>query len=286
MNARRDVVAVYGSCQAQVLAYLSARIPSLARRFAFITVTDTVEPGARPQPFPGEAERAVLVWEQFDQRPHLQLRDELRARVAPGTPTYRFPGMSINALWPFRVKDARNRPEPSYPWGRFPIGDRIALEVAALGLSGERAFAEYIRRSNGAFPDINHILELERAVARTRDASCDVGMSDFLFGRFRDTYLFWTFGHLGAPVYRELILRLLECSAAVIGNLDDAMRREIDTVIGEFPGQGELQLPVHPLVIERLGLRYLDTKTRYRWFDQRWTFEEYMTRYIEFDSSW
>jgi hypothetical protein len=25
---------------------------------------------------------------------------------------------------------------------------------------------------------------------------------------------------------------------------------------------------------------------RFRWFDQRWTFAEYITRYIDYDTSW
>ena len=40
------------------------------------------------------------------------------------------------------------------------------------------------------------------------------------------------------------------------------------------------QTPLHPEVARRLGLDWCDGDTRFAWFGNRWTFREYMLRYI------
>ncbi len=235
---------------------------------------------------PDAARRAVLVWEQYDQRPSVPLREELLSIIPQNCLVVKFPAVAMNAFWPLRVKDPRNVPEPGFPWGRFPLGDRIALRIAKLGLSPSDSYSRYVEESYAVMPDVRHLLELERSVFATRDAACDIIMGDVVFARLRDTYQFWTHGHLAISLMSTLLLRLLERSASVLGATDAVTRAELATVFTRYPGQGAMQLPIHPAVIDQLGLTFVDQQSRYRWFGNAWTFEEYMTRNILFERSW
>lgn len=282
----RRAFVVYGNCQAQFLHLLLERIPWIADRFQVHLVTNTVEIGAQPEPLPHSASRAVLLWLQYDQRPQLPVRDELLQRIPDDCEIVRFPAVGLNAFWPFRMRDPLNRPEPAFPWGRYPLGDRLAMEVRKLGLTPERAYERYMERSYEQMPDVEHLLGFDRAVHTQRDAGSDLAMADFVFANLRDVHQFWTHGHLAISVVAELLSRLLARSSGSLGEMNDGVRAQIAAACAPFEGQGDVQLPLHPLVIERLGLRFADGTTRYRWFSQRWTFEEYMTRYIAFNCDW
>jgi hypothetical protein len=282
----RKIVVIYGNCQAQFLWKLLSEMPSLQERFQFLLLTNTVEHGEALAPIHPEVACAAILWEQYDQRSEIGLRDEALRRVPDDCMVVRYPAVGMNAFWPFRVKDKRSFPEPKYPWGRYPQGDRVALEVAKLGLTGPRAFECYMRLSSEEMPDVRHLLSWDRAVHTRRDAACDLGMGDFVFANLRHTYQFWTHGHLAISVLSELLLRLWECSRAVLGGVDDKLRMELQALQALFPGQGEMQLPLHPLVIEKLDFAFVDAGTRYRWFDNHWTFAEYMQRYLAFDLTW
>ena len=216
-----------------------------------------------------KAGRALLIWEQHDQRANLPLRDEVRKRIPAACPVIRYPAVGMNAFWPFRTKDPRNAPEPGFPWGRYPIGDRVALKVAEAGLPGPRAFARYMELSRSAMPDVPHLLALERSVYAQRDATCDIVMSDFVFANVYDVHQFWTHGHLAIRVLSELLRRLLERSRDVLGDLDETARAELEAFPTIFSGQGDAQLSLHPLVIERLGLRFVDKKLSLRLVRER-----------------
>lgn len=282
----RPVILIYGNCQAQFLHLLVTQSPSLVSRFEFVLASALVEPGNAIPPVPENAGRAVLYWEQYDQRPGLTYRDELRGSVPQDCAVLRFPAVGMNAFWPFFIKDKRNVPEPGYPWGRYPAGDRLAIEVAELGLPPARAFERYMELSRELMPDVPQLLARERAVFVQRDAGSDVEMTDFVFANLQSTYQFWTRGHLAGSVFAELLSRLFERSRSVIGDIGEAARSELQAAYARFPGQGDFQHPIHPMVAAQLGLKFVNESTKYRWFAQSWTFEEHMTRYLAFDRSW
>lgn len=281
----RRTVAVYGNCQAQVISHIASSLPALAERFTFVSITDVAEPGRTAPALPHLADVA-LVWSQLDQHALRPNRDALHTAWASKVPFVRFPPVGMNAFWPFRTRDDRNAPEAGYPWGRFPIGDRIGLLVAQENVPAGRAFARYMELSNTHSHGIRRGLDRERALFARRDALCDVPMSDFIFERLHDVSLFCTHGHLRALVYRELLMRLFAASSDALRVPAAALAREIDASVEAFGDQDTVELPVHPLVIDALGLRFVDSKSRYKWFHNRWTFEEYITAYIRFDRNW
>ena len=55
------------------------------------------------------------------------------------------------------------------------------------------------------------------------------------------------------------------------------------TAFPGFEGMGSHQHPVHPMVAEAYGLAWWEPDRTWRWYDQQWTFFEYIERYIGYE---
>jgi tetratricopeptide (TPR) repeat protein len=282
----RKVVVVYGNCQAAFVAQILNHVPSFAERFQFIHVSNETLSGKEAATLPSAVDDAAILWEQHDEREDLAIRAEVRRRVPARCPVVTYPSMNVLSLWPFAWSDSRNEPEPGFPWGRYPWGDRIGQEVANTNGSAGDAFNKYMKLSMLKMPDVETLIARDRDLAERRDGACDVKMADFVFAHFKDEHLFWTWGHVSSLVTGELVRRLCERSKTRLGPLTPDFEFELNRVCELFPGIGEEQLPIHPEVARRLQLKFCRPDTKYSWFNKRWTFKEYMTRYISFDKSW
>jgi hypothetical protein len=282
----RPSLIVYGNCQAEFLGLLLSRVPSITAHFDVAVASNNVPLDAALAAIQPYAHCAVAFWEQHDQRPEVTVREATRSRLPASCMTIRYPAVGIEAFWPFFFRDPRNQPEPGFALGRYPGGDRVAAEIAKLGLSSERAYERYLEVSSNRMPDLEMLVARDASVQGRRDAASDVPMADVVFANLRSTYQFWNRGHLAICLMSRLLERLLDCSSAVVGSMTAQMREELQEVYRVFPGQGEFQQPIHPLVIERLGLKFVDGATKYRWFGNSWTFEEFTKRYLCFDRNW
>jgi hypothetical protein len=45
-------------------------------------------------------------------------------------------------------------------------------------------------------------------------------------------------------------------------------------------------VPIHPIVARALGLEFWRADQTYRWYNQNWTFYEYIERYMAYDTNW
>ncbi|MDB5092011.1 MAG: hypothetical protein JWO85_112 [Candidatus Eremiobacteraeota bacterium] len=282
----RKKVLIYGNCQAPLLSLLLNRSPSIAARFEFVTVMNHAAPGGEAEPVPPEADDAVLVWEQYDERNVVPVREELRRRIPAACPVLVYPPLNAMGLWPFAWAESRNAPEPGYPWGRYPWGDRIGLEIAKLDLPADEVFDAYMKRSLEKMPDVVELVHRDRVLGERRDAASDVTIDDYISEHLLTEHMFWTWGHTSSALGLELTRRLFLKSEEVLGPLTPQIEREMAAAAEQYPGIGFEQLPIHPEVVRRLGIAFCDDETRYRWFDQEWTFREYITRYVTFDRSW
>jgi hypothetical protein len=282
----RKIVVVYGNCQATFIVFLLNQSPSFLERFELVMVNIHTPPGAQVPELPEGVENAALYWEQYDERAAIPIREETRKQIPEGCPTLVYPPLAGMAFWPFAWADSRSAPEPQYPWGRYPWGDRIGLEIARLNLPESEIFDRYMELSMQKMPDIVELARRDHFLAAKRDAACDVQIQDFLLPNYLTDYLFWTWGHTSSVLMFELIRRLFEKSEHVLGPITPEIESELQAAVTRYPAIGAEQLPIHPEVIRRLGLTFCTPDTRYRWFDQEWTFEEYITRYITLDTSW
>ena len=283
---KRKIVIIYGNCQANFIAFLLGQSPTLAERFEFSVVINPPPPGPEGLVVPPQAGDAALFWEQYDERAAVAVRDELRSKIPPNCPVVVFPPLAGMAFWPFAWAPPANSPEPGFPWGRYPWGDRIGLEVAKLNLPADEVFEKYMQLSMKKMPDLRELARRDRVLAERRDSACDVQIYDFIQKRYLTQHLFWTWGHTSSNLMLELVWRLFEKSQHVLGEMTPQIERELQAAAERHPAIGVEQLPIHPEVVRRLKLRFCAPETRYNWFGQQWTFQEYMTRYITLDKSW
>jgi hypothetical protein len=279
-------VYIYGNCQT---VFLAPFLAAANDRYQYVCVLNHSEPGT-PLFLPEEKklEQCAFYLEQYDGRSeeHLIVRNKLRSVIPPDCPKRVFPSFFLYSLWPFDCFESRNSVEIGFPWGRYPYGDRVAMEVAESGLKGATAYTEYMRRAALQMPDIRQVIvaEMERIVQR--DAKCDIPVGDYVQDVFRQEHAFWTTGHVSLDAIEVLAERLYETLWPILGGDRQEGRRNLHAAKANLPPMGSQQVPIHPFVAEAADLKFWHPDLKYSWFNNLWTFEEYMLRYISYDRSW
>lgn len=292
-----DLVIVYGNCQVPVLArLLAAAFPN----YGFVCALNHAPLGQEPEtPSADHLRRCRLYLEQYDSQPDLPisgtvpdgtayglpLRRFLRLGLPATCPTLVFPSFVMTCLWPFAsLGDPRNTPEPGYVWGRYPHGNRLALEVLARGLSGPAALDAYHRLSAERRPDPASALLKARAKLVRRDDRCDIKIADYVWANFQDCAIFQAYAHVRTEAVGELVRRL---ATAMEGQLScTADSGALADALADTPDMTTVEEPIEPAVAAELGLRFYSPGMRFRWYTHSWTFDDYMSRYLSFDCSW
>lgn len=281
-------VLVYGNCQAPYLAQMLGALDDLNDDYRFVVALNHAIPGDPAAPgIPDEDLKDVALFlRQHEDGPNNPALEALTSRLPANCPVIRYPSFALLSAWPFECVEPRERHDPAYPvWKRYPLGDLIGLQIAQSGLTGPMAVAAYLDLSCRKMPDLR--VRLQRDIDRMRhyDAHSDVQLTDYVLDRFRDEHLFWTSGHLSAPAMAELTRRVAEQARSMLGGT--AERADVClAAASHFEGMGAQQNPIHPMVAEALELRFWQPDMAYRWHTQRWTFYEYIQRYIEYDTDW
>jgi hypothetical protein len=183
--------------------------------------------------------------------------------------------LSALCIWPFAGNDPRLAADPD----RYHWSDSIAAALASENLPHEAAFERYMQISTERMPDLERRLRLDVGRWQATDALSDFKLSEWVQQKFRTTKLFHTMGHLTAEPTRYIFPQLVQRTSAVAHRTSQS-QREIDLLLRYNEGQDHETVPVHPLVAQRLQLRYFDPDARYRWHAHDWTFKEYIIRYI------
>ncbi|NMG72307.1 WcbI family polysaccharide biosynthesis putative acetyltransferase [Parazoarcus communis] len=294
-----ELVVLYGNCQIPFLAMLLAAAHG---EKGYLCVLNHAPPGqVADRPTPEQMRRCCLYLEQYDSQPELPvtehaqdvrhyglpLRKYLRTHCPEGCPRIVFPSIIMTCMWPFStVGDPRNVAEPAYVWGRYPYGNRLALEVVTRGLKGPSALEAYMQLSAKCMPDLKALLERAQRKLENRDTHCDVKIADYVWTNFRERHLFLTYGHVRAEAIGELAMRTLSAIQPYMRGDAKMARARLGTALAAMPDMDVIEEPIEPAVAEGLGLKFYRPDMRFRWHTQQWTFAEYMRRYLDYDTSW
>lgn len=271
-------VLIYANCQGEELRNIGQYMPSLAGRLHFkwiplhlVTQADwDTQYGA---PFMADV---VTVWEQVETGGTSPNRAALHARIPGGCPVVRFPPLSASCLWPFAGNDPRAVLDPT----RYPWADSIAAVLSGEDRPDDELFETYLRMTAERMPDLNRRLRLDIARWHASDALADVQVADWVEKTFRTVNLFYTSGHITAPAVTFLMQRLLERTKILSAPLARTAVTDVDVLQRHHMGQDFECVPIHPLVAERLELRFFDPNATYRWHAHAWTFRQYILHYI------
>jgi hypothetical protein len=216
-----------------------------------------------------------VLWEQVETGVPSAHRQELHGRLPPGCQVLRFPPYNALSLWPFAGNDPRLATDPT----RYPWPDSIAAALSTETLSDDALFERYMEVTTQRMPDLERRLRMDVTRWQAADALSDIQSAPWVEQHFRDMKLFHTAGHLTAAPIAFMLRQLLERTELVPRGDLTRLRGEIDTLLRLHDGQDFECVPIHPLVAERLRLRFYDPNARYRWHAHEWTFREYILHY-------
>jgi hypothetical protein len=267
----KPTLIVYGSCQAQEIAALARTIPAINLQYEVVyLVSFSVDGVTQPRLHEKEVKACRLLWEQFDNSNPFPHHDVLPASAQQ----VMFPGIDMNCLWPFNTRDPLNAPEPSLPFGRFPYGDRLVIELMDQGLSERDVIAGYDEAAGRVESQLQRLLAIDSARHAQREAKCAVSISDRLVGDLHKARPLWTNNHPTLDVLRVLFERI--CAAT----WDDRIKPW--EIVGSAYADPftYLQMPIHGVVAEALSLSWWNPNMEYALPGfGRLTFEEYIAAY-------
>lgn len=256
---RRSLL-VYGNCQAEALAVILGRDPTVTSLYEVRYVKSF---GVEAGHVASEAVvKCAIFLEQHDRAPFPH-GDSL-----PGDCTkIRFPSIDCNVLWPF---NAVNPYDDVFPAGRFPYGDRVIIEQIDAGRSAKEILDYYLNDWSDYKVDLGRLLKLEIARFAARDAKCDVTMGAYLYERFTFERPLWTANHPTLGFLRVLLQRIVALAARTderLGAADIGRTAEASFVLSPRGPLGVISVPVHPKVAEYFELAWYDPREHYRLAD-------------------
>lgn len=260
----REPLIVYGNCQAEAMTSTLALDPLVSSLYG-VTYYRSFEHPVDPHQFTYDrGQKCNLLWEQHDPK-----RFPQSDVLAPSCLVVRFPSVDLNLLWPFNCVNPYNAPEPPlFPFGRYPYGDRVIINAINRGMTEDEILDYYLTGWDEYKIDLDRLLQLETARIQTREAHCDVRISDFVLEKFRVRRLFWTVNHPTSEMLAELMDRLLRASDLAQPALQDAdVARTLASYFGTSGPLGVVSVPVHPKIAEHFGLQWYDPDERYRSWD-------------------
>jgi hypothetical protein len=278
MAAMTPAVLIYANCQGEELRNTGIYMPSLAGRlnFKWIPFHLVTEEDWATRYGPSFMADVVTVWEQVESGGVSPSRAAFHARIPNGCPVVRFPPFTASCLWPFAGNDPRGALDPT----RYPWPDSIAAVLSGEDLADDELFEKYVRTTTEKMPDLNRRLRLDIARWHASDALADVHLAEWVEKTFRNVNMFYTSGHIAAPAVTFLMKRLLEQTKILSAKLARVAAEEVDVLQRYHMGQDFECVPIHPLVAERLDLRFFDPNATYRWHAHAWTFRQYILHYI------
>ncbi len=274
MSDPKRRVLVYGNCQGGWLAQTLRADPAVAERFAIVYLSDYTErPADHPINEPDFlASCAAVVWQTAStSKPPWFL-----SAVPAACRQIRYPTLWLKLLWPTYVVDPRNRPEPDFPWGRYPYGDRLVLKLLEQGVSLDDLPKRYVDTDLNTIVNLDRFTEMSLAELRFNDRQSDIAVTPYIERTFRQRKLFGTVNH---PTF-AILNRIYHGVASAL--LDQPV-----PVYPPLPGNaadilGSVETPLHPQIIAHFHLTWARPAMRWRYFSAFLTLGEYLRAYATF----
>jgi hypothetical protein len=167
--------------------------------------------------------------------------------------------MKFQCLWPFDAIDPRNKPEPPhYEHGRFPLGDRIVIDMIQKNVPRETIFREYMEMNIADHVDLDALLDADLKRMREVDSKCDIKVYHMIAEEFRIKKLFYLFYHPIPSCIKRILLEILDRCGLTDLNPRGKYHTEqmhtqsiidgIENYFGSKTIYDNIQKPIHPAV--------------------------------------
>ncbi|WP_376092252.1 WcbI family polysaccharide biosynthesis putative acetyltransferase [Roseomonas sp. CCTCC AB2023176] len=269
-TARANLV-IIGNCQAGMIANVFGNDDALHARFAarhhHHALAEPLHEAARR-----ELEAADIVLMQ-------DIRDNdaypLRDAIPPAARMVTFPCLRLASPWPFDGYNGAGDPDAfvkDYPNHEFDYLDGLLARLRREVPDPGARFVAYRDLSVRGLvnPQRLHRLEERRLIAM--DAAHGVTTGALILERVQREQVFYTTGHPNGRIFTHLL-------EGIVGLL--GVRERLTATEG-LDGLRTLQVPVHPVIAEKLGLRWAGPDATYLYRGERITWETYIRRYIAY----
>jgi len=188
-----------------------------------------------------------------------------------------FPVIWFNTLWPFYRVDARNKntKDAEFPFGKYPYGDKEVISLLKKGLTTEEVFRKYMDLNVLDKIDLNNFHADNLSMGKELENKCDLKIYDYIGKNFLNKRLFYTFNH---PAPELLLVQLEQILGKITGEkISNSQKQKIF----KMNPLGNMELPIHPQIIEHFNLEWISTDYKYKYGQKTFiTFEKYCWNYI------
>lgn len=271
---------IYGNCQAGILQYAVRHVPGIKDEFDIHYIRSFDHPGEENAAIdPDVMQRCKILWKQYDELSPFSYAGPL----ADGAKTITFPPMDFAPLWPFQVKDSEFVPElPDFPFGKFPYGDRLAIEFSETNKPSEELIHYYTAHAQAKLIQFDRMLDIEFQRLARREANCNVSIAAFVFSRMRDTRLFWSFNHPTRHLLCELMNRLAIATWTEARDKNGEFFQTVDRIFLEWEPLDSIHVPITGAVARGLDLKWWEPNLLYNFHNLKLLKEkEYIKLYID-----
>lgn len=231
--------------------------------------------------------------------------DRLLTRLRPDCTTLAVPYFYFKGYYPQDTNNPLAKPEPRYPFGRFPYGDRNIIDRVEAGMSHSEIIKDLSRPDFYSREFLLETVESTLTELSKRERETEIKISDFIRKHYRDRVLFETVNHPVSLIGFEVANQILEQlqlapilkthyqryvspfanSQAIAIKVVNRVRMTFNqpTVANPYAAlAGSYQVPVYPSVIMGLELSCLSLNSRYKvaFTKRKVTFQEYLAAYL------
>lgn len=275
----RPTFVIYGNCQGAILQQAMKFIPMIANSYEVVYYQSFKHPVDGVAVIdPDIMARCSLLWRQIDDNAPFSFEGPRAADCREIV----FPAVDLGVLWPFQGNDPLFPSEPAYPYGMFPYGDRLLIEVASAGLDGSAGLDRFSALwQDRAFPFDRYLdVELQRLVKREQGAH--VRIAAWVLSHYRTDRLLWSYNHPTKKLFAELLNRLINATFPEARSEGHPLVRIGNTVFHDWdPFADEFQVPVYPQVAEALSLQWWQPGDCYAFHNgEMLVWKDFVQRYL------
>ncbi len=264
---------VFGNCQAECLTkFLNKALrndPSEIRWFA------SYEPRTEEQI--AYLKQADLILEQISTPDFFTLDSEIKG----DKPVLKFPYVGGTFLWPFEQAHPKNYPLPYLPRGPFPndVGNIFLNRIIQESASPEEALDRWFNTDIKEHINLDRIFHMTKTLMKKIGSNSDFCLWEEVEKTFCNQRLFWTSQHASRILLEKIIFGVLDILKIPLS------KEEITNALQEDRYDIHcLHHPLHPQIIEHFGLKWCDSTTKYKYYDEDfYTYQEFIKKYVYFE---
>lgn len=187
--------------------------------------------------------------------------ERLLAQLGPGCRTLCIPNMFLLAPWPLWSSNQR-----------IVYADSLLDALLARGLTRAEILRVYVHGRLERLADLDGLAESSLKYERSRELHTPVKYLDIILSAFRERPMMHTVNHPCAELQRMV-------ADAVLAQ-DGYRPMSHAEMAAAGPQLAEFDLPIHPQVAERLGLKYAGPDSLYEIYGRKMDFAQYVGHYV------